>query len=274
MPTLAATAMKENFRIPLRGSGDLSADERDLIKYGHWRLECPQMTLRSRGQGPRKTFSGPGYIYQPLPGTLAFQLYPCRKQQGFRSGWMDLAKTGELLPEEAYFDLVAIDQAGRRWRSVRFVPDSIDRATSGKLVARGDLKEIATRGVLPRTLKVTGHTVGLQAFDKLDLPWNAVTVSRSTIAKGRQRQRSNKYERNVWAFRCHGLDILVVQLSDRVSIEAYSRSEALHANIAVRLREAMEFVVGQSVSFEIVRTRRAFTIETVVRRRDSAPHSA
>jgi hypothetical protein len=112
----------------------------------------------------------------------------------------------------------------------------------------------------------------LEAFQKLDLPWNAATVSRSTVAKGRQ--RSKKYEMNAWAFRCHGLELLVLQHPDRVSIEAYSRERKLHGQIATRLCEAMDFVVGQSVSCEIVKTRRSFTTETIVRRRAPAARSA
>jgi hypothetical protein len=80
----------------------------------------------------------------------------------------------------------------------------------------------------------------LEAFQRLDLPWNTGTVSRSTVAGGRQRSRS--YARNAWAFRCSRLDLLILQQADRVSIEAYSPKRPLPATISTRLCEAIEFV--------------------------------
>lgn len=257
--------MRENASIALKRSAELSDREVEQLKLGRWRLDCPQMQLRSRGSLPRRAYSGPGYVYQPTPGTLAFHMYSNRRQPAIGSGWFDLVRTGETIPEDAYFDLVVTDQQGRRWRSNRLLPTSMDRAASGKVVIDGELDELSTRAALPRTLKLKRHGVLLRAFQDLHLPWNARTVRRTSTAKGRR--RSQAFSRNAWTFRCQGLDLLIVQEADQVSVEAYSETRRLPPRIEDRIIEALEFVAGRAVPCEIVRVSRAYMVETTLRKK-------
>lgn len=257
--------MRENVRITLRRSAELSDSEIEQLKLGHWRLDCPQMQLRNRGNLPRQTYSGPGYVFQPTPGTLAFHLYAQRGQSAIRSEWSDTVRTGETIPEDAYFDLDVTDKQGRRWRSKRLIPTSIDRAGSGRLVIDGELDQISTRAELPRTIQVRGHRVELRAFQRLHLPWNAGTVQRISTAQGRR--RSQAFSKNAWKFRCQELDLLVVQEADQVSVEAYSETRRLPPRVEDRLIEALEFITGHAVLCQIVQVRRAYTVETTIRTR-------
>ena len=254
--------MRENVRIGLRRGAELSDDEVEQIKLGSWRLDCPRMLLRSRGNSPKRTYSGPGYVFQPAPGVLSFHLYAYRGQSALRSGWLDLARTGETLPEEAYFDLEVTDVTGRRWASKRLIPASIDRTAMGKVIVDGQLTTLSTKAVLSRTLKVKGHSVDIRAFQHLELPWNAGTVRRSSTARGRR--RSKAFSRDAWAFRCQGLDVLIVQGADRMSMEVYSERNRLPPRIERHLLEALEFIVGHAVHCQAVRIRRSHTVETTV----------
>lgn len=255
--------MRENVRNSLRRGAELSDDEVEQIKLGSWRLDCPRMLLRSRGNSPKRTYSGPGYVFQPAPGVLSFHLYSYRGQSALRSGRLGLARTGETLPEDAYFDLEVTDVTGRRWTSKRLIPPSVVRtAMGGKVIVDGQLTTLSTKAVLPRTLKVKGHSVDIRAFQRLELPWNAGTVRRSSTARGRR--RSKAFSRDAWAFRCQGLDVLIVQGADRMSMEVYSESNRLPPKIERRLLEALEFVVGHAVHCQTVRIRRSHTVETTV----------
>ena len=254
--------MRENVRIGLRQSAELSDDEIEQLKVGTWRIDCPRMLLRSRGHAPKRTYSGPGYVVQLASGVLSFHLYSYRGQSALRSGWLDLAQAGETLPEEAYFDLEVTDVAGRRWTSKRFIPASIDRAASGKVIVDGQLERLSTKAMLPGTLKARGHSVEIRAFQRLKLPSNAVTVRHSSTARGRR--RSKAFSRDAWAFRCLGLDVLIVQGTDRTSMEVYSERKRLPLGIERRLLEALEFVVGHAVRCQVVRIRRSHTVETTI----------
>jgi hypothetical protein len=254
--------MRENVRNGLRRGAELSDDEVEQIKLGSWRLDCPRMLLRSRGDSPKQTYSGPGYVFQPAPGVLSFHLYSYRGQSALRSEGQDLAQAGETLPEDAYFDLEVTDVTGRRWTSKRLIPASIDPTAMGKVIGDGQLTTLSTKAVLPRTLKVKGHSVDIRAFQRLELPWNAGTVRRSSTARGRR--RSKAFSRDAWAFRCQGLDVLIVQGADRMSMEVYSESNRLPPKIERRLLEALEFVVGHAVHCQTVCIRRSHTVETTV----------
>lgn len=254
--------MRENVRVSLRRGAELSNDEVEQLKVGSWRLDCPRMLLRSRGNSPKRTYSGPGYVFQPAPGVLSFHLYSYRGQSALQSWWLDLARTGETLPEEAYFDLEVTDVTGRRWTSKRLIPASIARTATGKVIVDGQLATLSTKAVLPRTLKVKGHSIDIRAFQRLELPWNAGTVRRSSTARGRR--RSKAFSRDAWAFRCHGVDVLIVQGGDRMSMEVYSERNRLAPGIERRLLEALEFVVGHAVRCQVVCIRRSHTVETTV----------
>lgn len=254
--------MKETTRLAVRRSGELSDAEIEEIRFGAWRLDCPRILLRGRGASRTRTYSGPGYVFQPKPGVLAYHLYSRRVQVAARSGWLDLARTGEILPEEAYFDFEAVDVKGRRWTSKRTLPSTFDRSASGKVIVDGQLKSLSTKTVLSRKLKVKGHSVDIKAFQKLDLPANAVTVQRTTTARGRR--RSKQFSRNAWSFRTKGLDILIIQDADRMAMEVFSQAQRLPTEIHRHLLDSLEFVVGHSVFGEVVKVRRSHTIETTV----------
>ena len=254
--------MKENFRIGLKRSAVLSDDEVEQIKAGSWRLDCPRMRLRSRGNLSKRTYSGPGYVSQPSPGVLSFHLYSHGGRPGKRPTWLESARAGLTLPEEAYFDLEVTDASGRRWTSKRFLPTSVDHAAAGNVIVDGQLEALSMRASLPRTLKVKGHSVEIHAFQRLELPWNSGTVRRSSTARGRR--RSLEFSRDAWAFRCLGMDVLLVQGSDRMSMEVSSDRNRLAPKIERHLLEALEFVIGHTVRGEIVRIRRSHTVETTV----------
>jgi hypothetical protein len=255
-------AMRHTTRVQVTRSAELSGGELEDLRLKQWRVECPHVQLTSRGKGRRRTYSGPGYLQVTSKGQLAFHFYSRRRVEAGPPVWHDLP-AGAVIPDEALFDLLAVDQGGRRWRSERLLPPSVDLAPSGTVVVDGTLNEIVCRATLPKYLKVVGHRVGLLAFQELELPWNAGTATRSTTAKGRKRSRT--FRKNAWAFACNGLDILVTQHEHHVSLDAHSRSKRLKSRVELRLQEALEFVVGETVDFRVITVRRARTVETTIR---------
>jgi len=258
--------MKETSHVPTRRNSDISDEERQQLKLGKWRIDCPIMRLRSRVGSPTKTYFGPGYIYQPAPDQLSFHLYASRFQRDFRSGWLDLAHAGELLPEEAYFDLDVWDAKGRRWKAKRVLPGAIERTALGKVIVEGPLTALTTTATLSRTLPVRGHSMSLWVFQELDLPWNTLTLRRTRTTRGGRRSRGGA--RDAWVFKSQGLDIFARLERGEVLVEAFSKRKSLHPRIVDCVRDALEFVVGDAVRYQLSRVRRGRVVQTTVR---SAP---
>ncbi len=230
---------------------------------GNWRVDCPKMQLRSRGKPPKYLYSGPGYIFQPARGTFAFHLYSHRKQNSITSGLLDLLKTGEIIPDDVYFDLSAEDQHGRLWRSRRILPNSLDRAASGNLIIDGELSELSIRFGLPRHLDCKGSHIKLYTFHILKIPLIHRTIRRTKIAKGFNQSSS----RNAWIFRCLGISWQIVQEAEQASIEAYSESDHFPPHIEDRIIDALEFVSGHAVQCEVLRIRRNHSVEITLRQK-------
>jgi hypothetical protein len=220
------------------------------------------MRLVSRGKKPSRTFSGPGYLYQSGPGTLAYRVYSSRRGANRQTGLLNLARTGEVLPEEAYFDLEAIDVRGRRFVSKRFLLDSIEHAADGMIVIDGPIGRLLAKSILQPSLRPKGHSIEIESFQRLELPWNDLTV-RQTRTK-RSRRSSKGFSRDTWTFSSQGFKISVREGDDRTSLEAFSPSKRLFAGADRRLVEALEFILGHEVRAQITRVRRSRTIETTV----------
>ena len=90
------------------------------FQAGGIRLEFPKMTVVRAGLAdPKASHEGSGEIWQDdlghLHGKLLVPNY--RSLQG--EGPIGFARIGELMTEDAYYDLRGVDIAGRRWKSER-----------------------------------------------------------------------------------------------------------------------------------------------------------
>ena len=125
--------MRENLRVSLRRGAE--TPQTTKLSSSRWDLGAsiaPGCFFGVEETRRRRCTLVLGNALQPAPGVLSFHLYAYRGELAVRSGGLNLARAGETLSEEAFFDLTITDVTGRRWTSKRLLPASIDRTAGAK----------------------------------------------------------------------------------------------------------------------------------------------
>ena len=252
-------------RVTFRGANwtHVSAKEIDEIGSSKWRLDCTTMVLRSGASSHPARLSGPGTIHQSQDGHIHFRLYASRERNLDEWRAYDALRAGEIIPDTAYYTLVATDTSGRQWKCSRFIP-SFDRGTTGKSIAFGVLPDIESRGRLPTSFSPRSSTLSLWVFDDVAIPCNANTTTTTSVARGTT--RSKQGTRNAWRFRSLGIDFLIRRMhSTLLVVEASLLSGPLPLAFEDRLMEALEFVLGRTMVWTIMNVKRGRSQTVAVR---------
>jgi len=231
------------------GFADISAKEIADFRHGLWKVDCPKMVLRSWSSDKPAVLSGSGMIGQDLDQSLTFKLFASRSRNVAPWGVYQSFVSGEVIPEQAYYDLSAIDLNGRSWTSKRILPD-LNWPASGLPVVDGYMDELATIARLRDTGLARGIHLTMHIFSRAKIPRNALTKGRTSIA-GKVRSRFSALD--AWKFRSCGLDFLIIKPDEEViTIEISSTSAQLPDYLEQRVVEALQFMLSRPIHWVIL----------------------
>jgi hypothetical protein len=251
---------------------ELSTSELEDLRRGDWELDCPRMILRKRSSKKPATFYGAGFIKQYDDKRFIFKLYASRERNTQKWGWHETFRAGEIIPDHAYYDLVATDFKARRWVASRLLPD-FGRTATGKFICEGKLFELSCQGRFPSSIQSTGNYLSLWIFSNVEIPCNTRTVKRKSVAKGRLRSKSQAL--NAWKFRCCGIDFLLVRESDDLlTVNASITGEEFPTYFEERLIETLQFVLGRPIPWSIMRKRTGHSVITTLSSTRAYPDKA
>lgn len=209
----------------------------------HWAIDCLRMTLRQQGTNALK-YSGPGSVRHGSEGTLEYVLYDTTAATpDFMSAG---GRVGEWLRPEDFFVLSATDQWGREWTAEWVSADTSSTADEPGAVVYGVIREL--RCSFPRDSK---HSATL-LYGRLlvGIPVNAQTETRVSEA-GRE---SNSLALDVWRSPSAVGEIVLKRNGDVLRARLERPEAALPPDITIRLEEALSFVLGQHVKWEVEQT--------------------
>ncbi len=239
----------------------LSEAEIEAIRHRSWRIDCPSMTLQSHKSQQATSYSGPGWIAISEDGRLSFQLY-ASKETGSARLSDSLGPAGQIIPDEAYYDLSAQDEGGRVWRSERFLPTTSTTA-SGDTIVRGYLYDMSSESEFPPGPRLPSGSLNYWLFDDIEIPTNATTSVRKSIARGQLRARA--LMRNAWRFRSRKIGFVVVkEADDMLTIRASLRDSEPQECLPSLVMEAFQFVLGQPMQWTVMRLRRGTAFRTTI----------
>lgn len=136
------------------------------------RIDSLEMTLRQRATEAPIVFGGCGEVVQTDRDEIRLRLYAdvCAGDEARLLGATLASASGALIPETAYFDLIAKAIDGRTWSS-EWVRPSITWS-SGKAVVEGRL-----RGIMTEADNVAGRSsCKLYFFDDVELWWEGFST--------------------------------------------------------------------------------------------------
>lgn len=231
------------------GFADISGKEIADFHHGLWKVDCPKMVLRSRSSAKPAMISGAGTIIQSLDHRLDFRLFASRSRNVAPWGMYQSLVSGEVIPDQAYYDLSAIDVGGRVWTAERILPD-FNWPVSGQPVVDGYTDELVTSADLRETDSPGRSHLTMHIFSRAKIPRNALTRGRTSIA-GKVRSRSSALD--AWKFKSCGLNFLIIKPEQEViTIEISSTSAELPDYLEQRVVECLQFMLSRPIHWAIL----------------------
>ncbi len=227
----------------LSRQAELSEPELESLKYSLWEIDCPQVTVKSRSPQNPCTFDGSGFVKQVTGHQLTFKFYASAQSQNYININLQL---GETIPDEAYYDLAAMDYKGRLWRCERILID-IKKSASGEFIIQGSIPRIICEGEIQQYVECKGSRLEIRVFDDINIPCNERTLTEKSIARGMQSSKSMSL--NIWKFECCKLDFLLVKEDKKLLIiNAISSEEKISEHLKERILEALQFILGHPIN--------------------------
>jgi hypothetical protein len=212
-----------------------------------FRIECSQMVLTKAGGDPL-ILRGPGEVWQDAEGVLQCKIFT--NQAGYRA-LRDYASrpgvVGQLIPDDEFFNLEAREYDMAQWTARRIIP-----------FYRGGLQEGVACGQVHELVHTEAHPANRQQDfvlltlkGKLEFPCNEETYTETRIGGKGHRVGSSLnaalIEDGDYRFKvfCEGAHTIV---------SLHLPAGQLTSATPFRLREALQFILGQQIPVMAVET--------------------
>lgn len=251
--------MRIDEHVKLSKQAELSAPELESLKHSLWEIDCPQINVKSRSPQNPCIFDGSGFFKQIASHQLTFKFYASAQSQNYINRNLQL---GEKIPDDAYFDLSAVDYKGRLWHCERILID-IKKSASGEFIIQGRIPKIICKGEIAEYLECQGSKLEIRVFDDIKIPCNERTSIKKSIARGVESSKS--MSRNIWKFRCCKLDFLLVKEDkDLLIINVVSNEENILEYLRERILETLQFILGYPINWAVSYKRIGHTTEVTL----------
>ena len=222
----------------------LSNDEVLELKNGTLELDCCFMKVIKKYDNQEFEFIGKGYIRQASNNRLSFKVFVQDGQtQNVIKAFQHRTKVGEIMIDEDYCTVFAVDQKNREWIS-EMVNSSYEVGKGAVLT--GYLDEISfTKKIKARNK----NKITFRIFDDLKVPSNKVTETNIRIGDKNVSDRVL----NIASFSSGKYKFLIMKEQQIVKIEVeLEKDEPIGNFIDIRVVEALEFVMGQSIAWDVL----------------------
>lgn len=247
----------------------VNAEEIGQIRSRTWHLDCPAIRLMRHAGAQDLVCEGSGEIRLTPDGLVTFKLITNLPDERPSELKVTDLVAGVLLSEEKYLDLVADDVYGRIWTSKRLRPDHVVSGPSGDVIS-GGLNQLENIEVLP--IEPSGAHFSWWTDATLNIPANQNTITKVSIARGKRKPEN--YQRNVWSFRCLGIDFLVRPDGEGTLIEATDKENLAPELFPRRVWETLQFILGQPINWLIFLERKGEQLVTRLKSVRSIPPGA
>ncbi|GEM_PF-2898168 len=216
-------------------------------------INCPQISLRKELINSQKIYQGSGSIIRTSEGQLELEL-SCFKENSWESLLEHIEELGEkqgsvtvisdksagigkIVPESQYFCLSAIDFQGREWASTR-VLISERRFKNNLVTLVAQLNEISYTIQLLSNEKAS---MCLQLCGHINIPHNILT-------KIEEESECFRFVSTTHFWAC-GYEFLIKHQDDFTILKVNSDCEELPAFLETRICEALQFVLGDLITW-------------------------
>src|SRR6267143_1013277 len=226
-------------------------------------IDCPRMVLRKNSAQSDRVYEGPGSIYQTNEGELTFKLYasgPPDDGVFTRIIGAGSVKSGQIIPHDEYFTLEAASLSGDIWRGDFILPEFNQGVEHGPVIV-GSLYELTSAPADPYTTDVTSCSLGFAG--DFEFPTNTLKTTK-TFEQGAETSMAGDWM-TVARFDAAGLAFRIQRDSRGVFLSAKSNGVTLPCHFDMRICEALQFTLFESLRWVVRRLSGGGQISTTLR---------
>jgi hypothetical protein len=226
---------------------------------GNLVIDCVDMQLTSHSSN-REGYSGPGSVVQADDGDLRLKLYSS-EGVGFSNlpqNELDSCEVGEIIPDEAFFELEALDIYGKTWTAKNILP--IAQPGTKGTVLTADVKRIS---VICEVDHSNPSPVWLFGFSgNFDFPRNVDARTTKTVeGKAYQSHLEDRAQ-----FSACNLNFDLEKDEDWLLVSVHSPELDITVDsLDLRVTAALQFVLSQRLRWSFYRTWTGNTVQVHIR---------
>jgi len=235
--------------------------QQDIEEFlqGRFILDCPKIELVPCVPTSKKEcLSGSGYIALNKDGHFDLKVYypePFSINGVFEKlNW----EPGKVIGDEAYYELVAHDISGHKWRAERFIPDK-NSSPFGSIIV-GKIPEL--RKFEEDHMTSTKGFIQFRFNEVIKVPLNTTVKELETVGES---TRKIKTSMRLSRFKACGIDFEIEENNGYTNLTAVSEDVEFTDITINRIFESFCFVTSHTESWSILVVRNAGTIETRIR---------
>jgi len=212
-----------------------------------FKVECSQMVL-AKGGGNPLVLRGPGEIWQDEEGGLQYKVFIDQAgYRGLRAYVVRPGVIGQLIPADDYFTLQAQEHCLPIWNAAQILPSPRGGPIEG--LANGFINELTQTSAIPANPDFDHVEICFKG--KLNFPCNQGTQTVTRIA-GQDRRFSNSFD---VAFAEDGNYRFEIRHESNHTVASLRLPAGeLTAATASRIREALQFVLGEQLAVMVIET--------------------
>ncbi|WP_155122589.1 hypothetical protein [Burkholderia ubonensis] len=208
------------------------------FRTGKLELDCRRIVLSQNSEGGER-YEGKGYIRQNTDGVLVFKVYVTNHENATPHGALfnEMRHFGKVRPDELYFNLAAEVRGGMQLRASRLMPNVLWTLLGEPDFISGQLHSVTVEPSLPQV----EHVLELHFFEELPVPktdWSEVEGVDGThlVTDAAEFDAGGSH-----------FKVRVREGSGR-SVVVVTSSEAFSPGYYWRIQEALQFVIGRTVT--------------------------
>ena len=212
-----------------------------------FKVECSQIHLTRAGEHPL-TIHGPGEVWQNEEGVLEFKIFALAGLQELINDISRHRPQGQLIPEEDFFQLEALEFGGRVWNATRIFP-----SWRGGFQERGIVYGVIDRFVYssPLPSDPTRDYVGMRLKGLLDFPCNSGTEISVEVA-GRQIHSSSSL--NAAFINNDEYEFEIYHEDNHTVVNYRAALGSTDQNTPLRMQESLQFILGAPIAILVTKT--------------------
>ena len=219
-----------------------SLDENNLT------IDCKEIKLSSISSISEKDqYVGPGSITQSGDGYFLVKMYcqgniaPAKVLVPFQT------KPGKIIEDEHYYVLEADDLEGNHWTTNPVLPQFLSGMDFNGYIVEAHCRRLSTQNVL--SFEPTANSVVIVYRGDIPIPCNTPTRTEARVGERLYAQSINL---NVASFEAAGFEFEIFKEPNCLQLYVMAASKTIHLGTVARISEALQLILGRTLSWSVV----------------------